>query len=257
MKTHNLYLILLLIAAVLLLPACDTATVAPDAHEHEALGDARLFAAKDNHDVVELIASIPAGDIAGVDADGNPIPCTVETCALLPGTLFPPTEGSRSWLKRSPHRLKIKVETTGLPPGAYTSWWVIFDNPEGCVEGPGQCSPADYFSIAAENTVYFAAGFVVGADGRAEIKASTRVGDDLGEPGQQWIFGDGLSNPMGAEVFFDLLYHGPASSDPDVLELQTTTLNGGCLDGANAVDYGDFGIGCFDPQIAIHRAGGG
>lgn len=254
---------LLMVGSLALWTGCDGETVVDPSLTSARTEDAASYAGtnRDDHnddEEVEVVASIPAGDIAGLDADGNPILCTAETCALVPGTLFPPTDGSSSELERSRHGLDIELETTGLPPGAYTSWWIIFDNPAGCVgAGPGICGPADFFSDVAENTVYYAAGFVVGPDGEAEIEASTRIGDDLGVPGEQWLFGDGLTNPMGADVFFDLVYHGPASSDPAVLELQTTTIGGGCLDGANAVDFGEFGIGCFDPQIAIHRAANG
>ncbi len=55
-------------------------------------------------------------------------------------------------------------------------------------------------------------------------------------------------------MFVIIKYHGPASSDPDVLEAQTTSVQGSCFDNANAWEDPDFGPQCFDPQIAVHQA---
>lgn len=127
---------------------------------------------------------------------------------------------------------------------------MIFNNPSGCA---GPCDEPDLFNPAAEASVFWATGGVVGANGVAHFLAKHGVGDPRGAPGTQDIIGGGAIDPQAAEVHNVIKYHGPASSDPAVLYEQTHTLMGSCLAGANAVDLGPpFGIQCFDPQVVVH-----
>ncbi len=192
----------------------------------------------------ELSAFMPAGDVGGG--------------ILATGTFFPPSRGSQGQLHRKGDRLKTNIHTTGLPPGAYTLWWVIFNNPDGCqfpAPYPGsQCGgdTADLFNPATAASMLWATGRVVQSNGVGNFQAEIRVGDDLGTPGEQWILGDGLIDPQGAEVHMVVKYHGPASDDRTELYEQTHTMLGLCDTNANAVDLGPiFGVQCFDPQVVV------
>jgi hypothetical protein len=169
---------------------------------------------------------------------------------LQPGTLYsPPTHGFAT-LKRGSDWIQVNIQTSGLPAGAYTVWWVVFDTPEGCVRG---CGADDLFNPDANVSVFFATGGVVHEGAAASFRSRHRVGDDLGEPGTQQILGDGSLDPSRAEIHNIIKYHGPASDDPATLHQQTHTLLGGCFEGANAVDLGEpFGVQCFDPQAVAH-----
>lgn len=169
---------------------------------------------------------------------------------LEPGTTYPPTTHGFATLKRGDDWVQVNIQTRGLPAGAYTVWWVVFDTPDGCTN---PCGENDLFNSDAHVSVFFATGGVVHGNGAGSFRARYRFGDDLGEPGSQHILGDGSLDPSRAEVHNIIRYHGPASADPATLFEQTHTLLGGCSQGANAVDLGEpFGIHCFDPQAVAH-----
>lgn len=169
---------------------------------------------------------------------------------LEPGTAFPPTTHGRATLSRGADWVQVDINTSGLPPGAYTVWWVIFDTPDGCTDA---CNEDDLFNPDAHVSVFWATGGIVRRSGDANFLARHRAGDDLGEPGTQHILGDGSVEPSRAEIHNIIKYHGPASGDPDTLHVQTTTLQGSCFERANAVDLGEpFGVQCFDPQAVAH-----
>lgn len=169
---------------------------------------------------------------------------------LEPGTMYSPTRHGFATLKRGGDWIQVNIQTSGLPAGAYTVWWVIFDTPSGC---SGSCGEDDLFNPDANVSVFWATGGVVPRSGVASFRARHRAGESLGEPGTQHILGDGSLDPSRAEIHNVIKYHGPASNDPDTLASQIHTLQGGCFEGANAVDLGDpFGVQCFDPQAVVH-----
>ena len=199
----------------------------------------------------ELVPFQPAGDLGG------------PTNVLKPGTLFPPTEGSHATLRRGHDYIQFTLHTTGLPPGAYTAWYLIFNKPMAC-QGPnpvdGKCNGGGADLFLPTHATVWATGKVVKENGVANFSDKLYVGERRDE---EPLFGDDLKapleNPKGAEVQIVLLYHGPASDDPEVLYEQTHTLLGSCGpdEGANSLDGGpDFGnlIFCFSPQFATFPA---
>jgi hypothetical protein len=185
-----------------------------------------------------VVAFLPAGDVGGG--------------VLVPGTLFPPAKRGRATLKRGEDWIQVNIKTSGLPPGAYTVWWVIFNNPAGCST---PCGLDDVLNPAAAVSVFWATGKVVKENGIANFHDRYTIGDDLGFPGTQHsLGGEGdFLDPQTAEIHNIIKYHGPASDDPDVLYDQTHTLLGSCFVNANAHDFGPpFGVQCFDPQAVAH-----
>lgn len=189
----------------------------------------------------DLMVFQPAGDYGGG--------------VLVPGTIYPPTDGGYSKLRRKDNYVTYRLLTSGLPPGAYTNWFVAINNPENCTDG--DCDDFDvFFNPATNASVFWADGGIVGADGIGDFRSRIDVGvlpdgpDQIGLPGP-----GGLTNPMGAEIHIIVKYHGPVSSDPHDRYLQTHTLTGLCGQGANAYDLSaiGFGIQCFDPQFVIHK----
>jgi hypothetical protein len=187
----------------------------------------------------DMLTFQPAGDFGGG--------------VLVPGTFYPPSGNSFSKLYRGNDRVRYKIRTNGLPPGAYTVWMVVINNPENCV---GDCDEADVFENPATNSsAFWTDGGIVESDGIGKFRGEAKVGEISSDP-RQHIFGPGLVNPEGAEVHLIVKYHGPVSSDPDEFWLQTHTLQGLCESGANAYDLSGAGLGiqCFDPQLSIHKA---
>lgn len=75
-------------------------------------------------------------------------------------------EVGAAWLKRSKDRVEGRIMTTvdyaGIP---YTVWWVIFNNPAGCI---AECGPADLMAdggAAADVAILNASGAISAADG--------------------------------------------------------------------------------------------
>ena len=119
-----------------------------------------------------------------------------------------------------------------------TLWFIVFNNPEECVEGPYMCSPADLgANRAAEGDFLLATGHVIGADGNATFGGHLNVGDVSGSglaeiggcvPGFEGCGGPvGLNNPEGALVILAVHSHGPALHGQD-LHSQISSYVGGC-----------------------------
>ena len=181
---------------------------------------------------------------------------SVDGGILTPGDVFPPTGGSSATLLRQESCLEYTIDTTGLPPGAYTNWMFVFENPDACrnpAQGAVCFGGPDFFgNPEAQANAFWSAGGVVGQDGVGRFVSRTCVGDSLGTPETQNVAGRGLAAPMNAAVYIQVRYHGPASDDPDMLFWQTNSLLGGCRAGANAIDFGPpAGVHCPDLQIAV------
>ena len=75
-------------------------------------------------------------------------------------------EVGAAWLKRSKDRfdgrIMTTVDTAGIP---YTVWWVVFNNPAGCIT---ECGPADLMAdggAAADVAIFNASGAISAMDG--------------------------------------------------------------------------------------------
>lgn len=154
--------------------------------------------------------------------------------------------GAFSQLVRGPDSIRMHVSTADLDAGsAYTVWWVIFNNPEHCLDG---CGLDDIMNAdrraATQVAVGFAAGHVVNQNGTGNFSARLAIGDlsgfgdgvDMTPPPP---FGPGLLNPMGAEVHLVLRTHGGLI--PTLVDDQTSSFEGGCAINA-----------CVDKQFSVH-----
>jgi len=93
---------------------------------------------------------------------------------------------------------------------AHTMWLLIFNDPSRCSNRP--CAPA---KGDPPDSAVLAAGGVASSKGKASFAGQVAAGAD-----------SGLTNPLGAEIHVVIRSHGPAIAE--MLEAQTTTLNGGC-----------------------------
>ncbi|VAX27394.1 hypothetical protein MNBD_NITROSPIRAE01-1612 [hydrothermal vent metagenome] len=118
--------------------------------------------------------------------------------------------GATATLKRNEHKIKIKVDTAGLPLGAYTNWWILYNQPSNCAAAV--CQLSDLFNPNTDASILWAAGAIIEGK-KAHFKAKLSVGEIPG----QLFFGDGLTNALGAQVQYIIKWHGPTSEDPDVL----------------------------------------
>lgn len=133
-------------------------------------------------------------------------------------------EGAWSSLVRNDAGVTMTFHTSTLEPGAaYTVWWVVFNHPEFC---SAPCNANDFGNAAVQASRAFAAGHVIGSDGRANFGGHLEVGDASGFLDGPW----GLTNPRGAEIHLVARTHGQPLTG-ELLQAQTSTFNGGCEPG--------------------------
>jgi hypothetical protein len=140
-----------------------------------------------------------------------------------------------SSLVRTGHGVSMTISTNMLDPGAYTNWFVIFNDPSSCASFP--CSGADVDPSnmnGVGSSVLFATGNVVDASGQGGFAAQLSEGDISGA-----LFGPGLLDSRAAEVHLVVRYHGPVV--PALMPMQINSFGGGC-----------FVFACDDVQAAIH-----
>jgi hypothetical protein len=191
-----------------------------------------------------------------LNEEGNPLgPAAapvIETELPLSGAGF---SGSVT-LTRSSQGLAADIEiTAGLTSGyAYSVWWAIFDNPQGC--DANGCDAFDLRNIRqAQGSLVNGGGFVAGGSPVFHQTELTRHDVE----GKSVEAGDssGVDNTYGAEVHLVIRSHGEAETDPADLMVQTGTFGvfcnlpdppvvGGCQNVAAAM---------FTPPTAPGQAG--
>jgi hypothetical protein len=124
------------------------------------------------------------------------------------------------------------ISTSGLGPDhVVTLWWAIFNDPRACAGAV--CAPPDLNNPLVNGSLQFGGGQIVGPNGRADFGGYLRVGDNTGfyrlpmfpnmpDPAP------GVVDAKGAEIHFVIRDHGPASSDPQILQQQLNRFPGGC-----------------------------
>ena len=136
-----------------------------------------------------------------------------------------PIEGTSSTLMSNEDGIFVSVETVGLEDGhVYSMLVVIVNDLEACEGAP--CMPPDIVgnSDAVQSDITWGDSMVYDStDGRMEFTAYVAAGD-LPEA---W-FGNGLTDPQGAEIHLLINDHGPFI--PDMASTMLNTYRGGCTD---------------------------
>ena len=139
-----------------------------------------------------------------------------------------PYANASATILRNKRGVTTNFNATGLEPGAYTIWVVVFNNRSYC--GTEPCGEADLFIEAVEGDVLFGTGHVVGENGKGNFSSRLNENDESGSISD--IFGlpmaSGLHNAQEAEVHLVLRYHGPAI--PGKIDEQIHTYEAGCGD---------------------------
>lgn len=164
-----------------------------------------------------------------------------------------PVRRASSRLRRSVDKICLSADTRDLAPGAYTVWWVLYNEPHQCNNpvpyGSAACGDLDIANPAVRATVMWAQGKLVGPDGKAHLSACIKKGEltrEVFDMGTR----EGLTNPLGAEVQLVIHSHDAARyDDARLLGEQLTKFVGGCTDtgGATAPE-------CRDAQQIVHEA---
>jgi len=182
-----------------------------------------------------ISAAVLLGTLPGItNADGIKLLQTAEMVELPSLQAV----GGGGVLKRAKQEVSARLSTGGLDTdAAYSVWWVIFNRPGHCSDVP--CSVEDLENEAVGGAVFYADGFITGADGTANVTADLEagplpIGTDMLIPG---VLRRG--NGFGAEIHLVIRTHGPIS--PGSVGQQTTTFDAEC------------GV-CMDQQAAVFPA---
>lgn len=147
-----------------------------------------------------------------------------------------PVENATATLERREDSVEFSLNTT-LDSGAYTVWWVIFNNPEFCVDG---CDVDDLGILEVNASAFWATGAVVENDNLGSFNA--QLGENQLPTGEeQVLFGEGLTDSFETEIHLIARTHGEVI--PGVVQQQITTFNGGCPPND-----------CLDVQFAVFPA---
>lgn len=164
-------------------------------------------------------------------------------------------EGAHATLFTTEAGATMTFRTDLLEDGhVYTAWWVIVNNPEACSATPCPTSEILGTSDLLQTEVTQADGILVSEEGAMEFAGFLAVGDvDVDEA---W-FGNGFTNPMGAEIHIVINDHGLLI--PDMTDTMLNTYRGGCQDEglpppfpATAISDGEAGPNtCRLVQVAV------
>ncbi len=178
-------------------------------------------------------AFVVISTLSGHTAQADPASIsTAPVVFIAPG--FPIVVGASSKIVRTDNGVTLSVKTT-VDPGAYTMWWLVWNDPGSCTGGGGlQCDPA----VDAPECVLFAAGHVVGNDGTLNYTGHRKIFDNSGAIGPPCA--NGVDNPQGAAIHGIFRSHGPIL--PGQVNLQISTVSGGC----------DVNV-CADVQATAHE----
>lgn len=193
--------------------------------------------------------------------EGISAKATMKSTAMIGSPIPGANIAGTSTLHRNKNGITVNFKAEGLIPGAYTIWWVIWNNPEECAV-PGACVDTDFANAAnVQVEVLYAAGHVVGKNGKGNFSAHLKAGDDS-ESINQSFFGlppaGGLQagNTYKAEVHVVLRTHGPKV--PGLVNEQIGSYEGGC---DNPLLYPPFSVypnvvgECADIAAAVHPPG--
>lgn len=161
--------------------------------------------------------------------------------------------GGRSTLVRNDDWVSMHLNTNGLEPGtAATVWWVIFNHPERCTHPQGgfRCGERDLAifggSSSVGSSVLYADGSIIDNRGEASFGASLSVGE-----GKSILFGNGLTNPRGADIH--LIVHSHGRLIRGLTHEMTHTFGAGCNNAPNGTGMPGPNT-CFDLQFSVHEA---
>ena len=174
---------------------------------------------------------------------------------LQSGNVYSLTSGesvknARSVLKRSDDMVCTKIDTHDLPGGAYTAWWLIYNNPEFCSNPlpfvTSQCSEQDLGNMDVQATAMWSAAEVVGPDGIAHISSCIEP-EELTHAVLPVGTQEGLLDIDKAEIHVIIRNHGPGEyANAQLFGEQLNSFDGGC-----ATDMQD-GFDCSNAQITVN-----
>lgn len=180
---------------------------------------------------VGLIMLVAVGHAIAQKEDSGNVKTTLAKVVLFGNqSVTVPYAGAS--LSRNNEGVFGEISTSGLVAGhVVTLWWAVFNDSRFCANAV--CAPPDLNNPLVNGSLQLGGGAVVGVNGRADFSGYLAVGDNTGfyrlpmfpnmpDPAP------GIVNSKGAEIHWVIRDHGPASTDPTILQQQLTSFPGGC-----------------------------
>ena len=149
--------------------------------------------------------------------------------------------GASSEIRRNKNGVNYVVNTSEMEPGAYTMWFVVFNDTDSC-EGP--CDAGDLMGGRGNSAAFWDGGRVVGPNGSANFAGFVTEGYLPSGPDQilkDNTGGAGMIDAETAEVHMVIRSHGPALTGSD-LQVQLDTFNGACQPDPDSCKNYQFGV---------------
>jgi hypothetical protein len=142
-------------------------------------------------------------------------------------------EGASATLLSTEAGIAIRFATNNLEENhAYTLWVAMINNPEECTSRPCPGPETLTNSDLLQTEMTQGDSLLYGEKARMEFTAFVPAG----EVSDGW-FGNGLTNPMGAEIHLVIMDHGELI--PEMASEMLNTTRGGCTDESVPPPYPD------------------
>lgn len=171
-----------------------------------------------------------AGTVSSQNNDSGNVKTTISPVHSLATSTIVPAAGAS--LSRNNAGVFANISSSGLTPGhVITCWWVIYNNPEFCVNT--SCVPGDLNNPAVNGSLQFGGGTIADLGGRVSFSGYLAVGDNSGfylNP----MFPNmpnpspGIVSAKGAQIHLALRSHGLPNANDAILHQQLTSFPGGC-----------------------------
>ena len=171
-----------------------------------------------------------AGTVTSQSNDSGNVKTTISQVHSIASSTVVPAAGAS--LSRNNAGVFEYISSSGLTPGhVITLWWVIYNNPEFCVNT--SCAPTDLNNPAVNGSLQYGGGTIADLGGRVNFSGYLAVGDNSGfylNPAFPFMPNPspGIVSAKQAQIHLALRSHGLPNGDPAILQQQLTSFPGGC-----------------------------
>ena len=156
-------------------------------------------------------------------------PSTYQASNIIDFVTGAPVAGAGQ-MTRTKKAVWVDVNAAALQANTvYTMWWIIWNNPNQCVDGCGD----DDIGVRG-SSIFYAGGFISDASGAANVSIHVEAGNLRG--GIQILLGNGLDPNKGNKAEMHLLIRSHGAPVPGSVDLQISEVGGLCSDANPCID---------------------
>jgi hypothetical protein len=186
--------------------------------------------------IVWCLLAVPAVSEDQVKQQKQPVFLVDNSGFPPPSPVLVPIPGDWGRLIRKPDRVIVQARLTNLnPEWVYNFHIFVFNNPAACLVTPpfdafgSRCTPLIDQGPATQSSIISFGGFIPDSSGSTDLEYEVKISEGLPPVGffgtngsfTNVVNGPGLTNPMGAEIQFDVARKGPLQQDMTMEQFQT------------------------------------